>query len=76
MPESAPILVERPRDGVLRITINDPQRRNPLSTSVFRAIEAEVRAVERLSDEAHNSADVREGLSAFFKRRKPDFQGR
>jgi enoyl-CoA hydratase/carnithine racemase len=32
--------------------------------------------LEGLSDEAHNSADVREGLSAFFERRKPDFQGR
>ena len=45
MPESAPLLIERPREGVLRLTINDPQRRNPLSTSVFRALEAEVRAV-------------------------------
>jgi enoyl-CoA hydratase/carnithine racemase len=32
--------------------------------------------LDGLSDEAHNSADVREGLSAFFERRKPDFRGR
>ena len=45
MPESAPLLVERPSDGVLRLTINDPQRRNPLSMALFRALEAAVQAV-------------------------------
>jgi enoyl-CoA hydratase/carnithine racemase len=45
MPESPPLLVERPRDGVLRLTINDPERRNPLSTSIFRALEAAVRSL-------------------------------
>jgi enoyl-CoA hydratase/carnithine racemase len=48
MPESAPLLAERPRDGVLRLTINDPERRNPLSMALFRALESEVRSV--LSD--------------------------
>jgi enoyl-CoA hydratase/carnithine racemase len=38
-------LVERPRDGVLRLTINDPQRRNPLSSVLFGQIEAAVRAL-------------------------------
>ncbi|MDQ6747452.1 MAG: enoyl-CoA hydratase-related protein [Candidatus Dormibacteraeota bacterium] len=37
------LLVERPRPGILRITINDPARRNPLSTALFRAIESELR---------------------------------
>jgi enoyl-CoA hydratase/carnithine racemase len=45
MPESSSLLVERPRDGVLRLTINDPERRNPLSMSLFRALEAAVTAV-------------------------------
>ena len=45
MPESASLLVERPRDGVLRLTINDPERRNPLSMSLFGALEGAVRAV-------------------------------
>src|SRR5258708_25624531 len=43
MSEKAPLLVERPRPGVLRLTINDPERRNPLSTALFRTLEAEVR---------------------------------
>ncbi|HEY8740692.1 MAG TPA: enoyl-CoA hydratase-related protein [Candidatus Dormibacteraeota bacterium] len=36
-------LVERPRDGVLRLTINDPERRNPLTSALFRHIETELR---------------------------------
>jgi enoyl-CoA hydratase/carnithine racemase len=32
--------------------------------------------LDRLSTEAHGSEDVREGLTAFFERRKPNFQGR
>src|SRR5258708_24103024 len=43
MSEQAPLLVERQRPGVLRLTINDPESRNPLSTALFRTIEAEVR---------------------------------
>jgi enoyl-CoA hydratase len=38
-------LVERPRDGVLRLTINDPERRNPVSSALFSQIEDAVRAV-------------------------------
>ncbi len=45
MSENAPLLVERPRPGVLRLTINDPERRNPLSTALFRRLEAEVRSL-------------------------------
>src|SRR5258708_11895557 len=45
MSEKAPLLVERPRPGVLRLTINDPERRNPLSTALFRRLEAEVRSL-------------------------------
>ncbi|MFN2466390.1 MAG: enoyl-CoA hydratase/isomerase family protein [Candidatus Dormibacteria bacterium] len=40
-------LVETPRPGVLRITINDPERRNPLSTAIFRDIEAAVRGIDQ-----------------------------
>jgi enoyl-CoA hydratase/carnithine racemase len=36
-------LIERPREGVLRLTINDPDRRNPLSSSLFSALETAVR---------------------------------
>jgi len=32
--------------------------------------------LDGLSAEAHRSEDVREGLTAFFERRKPRFQGR
>ncbi len=32
--------------------------------------------LDALSMEAHTSEDVREGLTAFFERRKPDFRGR
>jgi enoyl-CoA hydratase len=42
---SANPLVETPRPGVLRITINDPERRNPLSSALFRALETELRGV-------------------------------
>ena len=45
MSDKAPLLIERPRDGVLRLTINDPKRRNPVSTSLFGTIEAEVRSL-------------------------------
>lgn len=45
MSDTGPLLVERPREGVLRLTINDPERRNPLSTALFRALEAEVRSL-------------------------------
>ena len=38
-------LVERPQPGVLRVTINDPERRNPLSSEIFRGIEAELRGL-------------------------------
>src|ERR1700737_1546755 len=48
MPGSAQLLTERTRDGVLRLTINDPERRNPLSMSLFRALEA---AVQSLPDD-------------------------
>src|SRR3979411_2512987 len=37
--------VRAPREGVLRLTINDPERRNPLSSELFRAIESELRGV-------------------------------
>jgi enoyl-CoA hydratase/carnithine racemase len=42
---SVHLLTERPRAGVLRLTINDPERRNPLSMSLFQALEGEVRSV-------------------------------
>jgi enoyl-CoA hydratase/carnithine racemase len=45
MSDKAPLLVERPRPGVLRLTINDPERRNPVSTSLFRTLEAEVQSL-------------------------------
>src|ERR1700682_3782928 len=48
MPGSAQLLTERTRDRVLRLTINDPERRNPLSMSLFRALEA---AVQSLPDD-------------------------
>ncbi|MEA2645148.1 MAG: hypothetical protein QOE92_231, partial [Chloroflexota bacterium] len=40
---SPALLVEHPREGVLGLTINDPERRNPLSSAVFRAIEEAAR---------------------------------
>jgi enoyl-CoA hydratase/carnithine racemase len=46
MSERVPLLIERPRAGVLRLTINDPERRNPVSTSLFRALEAEIQGLE------------------------------
>lgn len=46
MAESVPLLIERPRDGVVRFTINDPERRNPVSTALFGALEAEVRGLD------------------------------
>jgi enoyl-CoA hydratase/carnithine racemase len=42
---AAGLLVERPREAVLRLTINDPERRNPVSSALFAAIGAEVAAV-------------------------------
>ena len=48
MTEAGPLLVERPAagdagaGGILRLTINDPDRRNPVSSALFRAIQAEV----------------------------------
>ena len=45
MPASLHLLTERPRTGVLRLTINDPERRNPLSKSLFQDLEAEVRSL-------------------------------
>ncbi|HEV1998236.1 MAG TPA: hypothetical protein VGR61_08930 [Candidatus Dormibacteraeota bacterium] len=74
-------LVERPRPGVLRITIYDPERRNPLSSDLFWKIESTLRddalwqELDALPAEAHGSDDVREGLSAFFERREPNFRG-
>lgn len=41
----AAVLVEQPRDRVVRVTINDPGRRNPLSIAVFNAIRAAVESV-------------------------------
>ena len=46
MSDPAQLLSERPRPGVLRLTINDPERRNPLSTSLFRTLEAEIQGLE------------------------------
>ncbi len=45
MSDPANLLSERPRPGVLRLTINDPERRNPVSTALFRTLEAEIRSV-------------------------------
>src|SRR5947209_9396043 len=42
---SANPLVETPRPGVLRVTINDPERRNPLSSVLFKALESAFRDV-------------------------------
>jgi crotonobetainyl-CoA hydratase len=42
----------------------------------LRADGALWRDLDALSAEAHGSADVREGLTAFFERRPPRFQGR
>jgi len=42
-----------------------------------RELDAETESeLTRLSLEAHESDDVREGLTAFFERRRPNFQGR
>jgi enoyl-CoA hydratase/carnithine racemase len=49
MSPTDPLLVERPREGVLRLTINDPERRNPVSSTLFAALEKEVRAVDSSS---------------------------
>jgi len=46
MSDSPPLLSERPRQGILRLTINDPERRNPVSTSLFRTLEAEIRGLD------------------------------
>jgi enoyl-CoA hydratase/carnithine racemase len=46
MSERVPLLIERSRPGVLRLTMNDPERRNPVSTSLFRTLEAEIRVVD------------------------------
>jgi enoyl-CoA hydratase/carnithine racemase len=35
-----PLLIERPREGMVRLVINDPGRRNPLSSPVFEAMTA------------------------------------
>jgi enoyl-CoA hydratase/carnithine racemase len=45
MPRSVQLLTERSREGVLTLTINDPERRNPLSTSLFEDLEEAVRSV-------------------------------
>jgi enoyl-CoA hydratase len=39
-PAPASLLVEGPQEGVLRLTLNDPRRANPLSRAVFEAITA------------------------------------
>ena len=39
------LLVETPREGVLRLTINDEARRNPLSTALFGTIEDTLRNI-------------------------------
>ena len=46
MTEAGTLLVERPSEGILRLTINDPERRNPVSSSLFRAIRDELGAVD------------------------------
>ncbi len=38
--------MERPRGGVLRLTINDPARRNPLSKLLFQRLESALRSLE------------------------------
>ena len=40
------LLVEHPREGVVRLTINDPARSNPLSSALFAALEGAVRALD------------------------------
>ena len=42
MAEAAALLVEQPRAGVLRLTINDPARHNPLSSALFRVMGEEL----------------------------------
>jgi len=39
------LLIDTPRAGVLRLTINDQARRNPLSTALFGAIETTLRGI-------------------------------
>jgi len=39
------LLVESPRSGLQRITINDPERRNPLSSALFRRLESGLRNI-------------------------------
>jgi len=45
MVEAVPLVAERPRPGVLRLTINDAARHNPLSSELFRAMEAQLRGL-------------------------------
>lgn len=66
--------------GGAPITVRNSKRMiNTLLALMARGLplDAETEAeLVRLSIEAHSSEDVREGLTAFFERRKPDFRGR
>jgi enoyl-CoA hydratase/carnithine racemase len=45
MPTQTPLLVELARPAVARLTINDPERRNPVSSALFKAIATELAAL-------------------------------
>jgi len=66
--------------GGAPLTVRNSKR---MINSLLRALAEQLRAdsplweeLDALSAQAHGSEDVREGLTAFFERRAPKFQGR
>ena len=73
----APTLLDRPAEGVARLTLNRPQARNALNSALRRALADAFDALERRAFALlFDTDDQKEGMRAFSKRRAPAFTGR
>jgi enoyl-CoA hydratase/carnithine racemase len=64
---TAALRVDAPCEGVVRVTLDRPARRNAYTTALCR---------EPRGPDVNDSADAREGVTAFLERRPPVFEGR